>query len=476
MDKLTEAKSLPRPRGGELTRRVKDHHLVIEVGETLKLALPMVLTQVGQIAMMTTDFAFIGRIGPEALAAASLASRVYIIIFIFGAGLLAAILPLAAQAFGADNLAAVRRSLRMGLWLAMLLSLPIMAFMLYGEHILLSLGQAPEMTRLAQRYLFGLAWGVAPALCFEAIRNFMGALNRPEPALWIILAVIPVNALLAYLLINGKFGLPRLELFGVGFATALVNCGAFLASLWFATMCRPFREHYMLAHLWRFDWTSMRQLIVIGTPISIGAVIGYGLFSATALLAGLVSNSALAAHQIAVQVAATLFMISFGISTAAAVRVSHAVGRSDGPGVKRAGLVAMLLGIMIAAMLTLAVITTRLEIAELFLGKSAGDATATIRLAAKLLLVGASFFITDAAKTIAAGSLRGLKDTRVPLLFAGIGYWLIGFSLSYVLGLKTGLGVIGIWIGISIGTTVYAGLLLLRFELLANRLALQSRS
>ncbi|MDA9421025.1 MATE family efflux transporter [Bradyrhizobium sp. CCBAU 53380] len=451
------------------------HHLAMELSETAKLALPMVLTQVGQIAMMTTDFAFIGRIGTEALAAAALASRVYLLVFILGVGLLAAIAPLAAQAFGADNLSVARRSLRMGLWMALLLSLPIMAFALCGEEILLSLGQSPAATRLARQYLFGLAWGVAPALWFQAIRNFMGAVNRPEPALWITLAAVPVNALLVYLLIDGKLGLPRLGLFGAGLATTLVNCGTFLAGLWFATMRRPFRDYHVLAHIWRFDWPLLQQLFVIGTPISIASVIGYGLFSATTLLAGLISTSALAAHQIAVQVAATLFMVSFGISTAAAVRVSHAVGRNDGPGIKRAGVVAMLLGIVIAAMLTLAVIAARLEIAELFLGGSAGDADPTITLAAKLLLVGATFFITDAAKSIAAGGLRGLKDTRVPLLFAGIAYWLIGFPLSYVLSLKIGLGAIGIWIGLSIGTTVYAVLLVIRFQQLATRLALRRR-
>ncbi|UPJ47823.1 MATE family efflux transporter [Bradyrhizobium sp. 200] len=458
-----------------VTGQAACHHLAIELGETAKLALPMVLTQVAQIAMMTIDLAFIGRIGVESVAAVALAGRVYLVSFTFGAGLLAPIAPLAAQAFVAHNLAMIRRSLRMGLWMALLLSLPIIAFALRGEQILLALGQEPNAARLAQQYLFGLAWGVAPALCFLAIRSFMGAVNRPEPVLWITLAAIPAKVLLVYLLINGKLGLPRLELFGVGLATTLVNCGTFLAGLWFATMCRTFRDYHVVAHLWRFDWPIMRQLIVIGTPISISALIGYGLFSAAALLAGQISTSALAAHQIALQVAAPLFMISFGISMAATVRVGHAVGRNDAPGIKRAGLVAMLLGVVVTAMVTLAVIAARFELVELFLGESGGDADATIGLSAKLLLVGASFFVTESARSAAAGGLHGLKDTRVPLLLAGIAYWPIGFSLSYVLSFQVGLGAIGIWIGLSIGTTVYAGFLVLRFQLLADRLALQSR-
>ncbi len=428
----------------------------------------MALTQLGQIAMMTTDLAFIGRISAEAVAAAALAGTVYFVGFTFGMGLMSAVAPLAAQAFGADNPAVVRRSLRVGLWVALLLSLPIMVLPLRGERILLALGQAPQTAQLAQQYLFGLAWGVAPALWFLAIRSFMGAVNRPEPVLWITLAAIPINAVLVYLLIYGELGLPRLELFGAGLATTLVNCATFLAGLWFATRRRPFSDYHVLAHLWHFDWPLMRQLIVIGAPISMAFLMEYGLFSAAALLMGLISTTALAAHQIALQVAAILFMIPFGISMAATVRVGHAVGRNDGPGIRRAGLVAMLLGIAIAAILTLTVVAARFEIAQFFLGEAAENADATIKLAANLLLVGASFFITDAVQSIAVGSLRGLKDTRVPLLFACVGYWLIGFSLSYVLGFRAGLGAIGVWSGLSIGTAVYAALLVLRFRLLAS--------
>lgn len=452
-------------------RRRAGHHLAVELSETTKLAVPMVLAQIGQVAMMTTDLAFIGRVGPEALAAAALAGRIYLISFTLGVGPLMAIAPVAAQASAADNLFVIRRSLRMGLWAALVLSLPIMAFALRGEQILLALGQRPDAAWLAQQYLFGLAWGAAPALWFSAIRSFMGAVKRPEPIMWITLAATPLNALLVYLLIYGKLGLPQLGLFGAGLATTLVNCGTCLAGLWLAKMRRPFREYRVLEDLWRFDWPSMRQLIVIGIPISIGCSIQYGLFSAAALLAGLISTSALAAHQIALQVAVILFMISSGISMAAAVRVGHAVGRSDGPGVERAGVAALLLSIGITAILTLVVLAARFEIAELFLGESAGNAKATTRLAAKLLLVGASFFITDAMANILVGSLRGLKDTRVPLLFAGFAYWLIGFCFSYVLSLKTGFGAVGIWIGLSFGVTVYAALLLLRFLLLARRFA-----
>jgi multidrug resistance protein, MATE family len=448
-----------------------DNQLATELVETLRLAAPMALTQLSQIAMMTTDLAFIGRLGGEAVASVALAGTVYWISFTFGMGLMSAVAPLAAQAFGAGQARMVRRSLRAGLWAALLISLPIMAFSFRGEAILMALGQEPAPAHLAQQYLFGLAWGVLPALWFIAIRGFMGSVNRPEPVLWITLAAIPANAALVYLLIYGEFGLPRLGLFGAGLATTSVNFATFLAGLWFSARRAPFTDYRVLTRFWRIDWSLMRQLVAIGAPISMAFLLEYGLFTAASLLMGRISTTALAAHQIALQVVAILFMIPYGISMAATVRVGHAVGRNDAAGVKRAGHVAVLIGVVIAAVLTLAVIATRFDIARLFLGEGLTNADATIQLAATLLLVGATFFVTDGLQSIAAGALRGMNDTSVPLLFAAIGYWVIGFAVACWLGFETPLGAVGVWIGLSAGTAVYATLLILRFRRLANRLA-----
>src|ERR1700760_1796177 len=241
LDKLDPASIAPRTPAAR-------HHLVEELSETLTLAVPMALTHLSQIAMRGTDLAFIGRLGNEAVAAAALAGTVYFISFTVGMGLVSAVAPLAAQAFGARDPHRMRRSLRTGLWAALMISLPIMLFPVYGEEILLALDQAPSAARLAQNYLFGLVWGVIPALWFLAIRGFMGALNRPQPALWIMLAAIPANALLVYALIHGEWGLPRLELFGAGLATTIINCAMFVTGLWFATRARPFKKYHVLRH------------------------------------------------------------------------------------------------------------------------------------------------------------------------------------------------------------------------------------
>jgi MATE family multidrug resistance protein len=443
------------------------YRLALELTETLKLAVPLALTQLGQIAMMTTDLAFIGRLGDGAVAAAALAHTIFFVSFTVGMGLVSAVSPLAAQAYGARDPHRVRRSLRVGLWAAFLISLPVMALPFCGEQILLALGQSPEASRLAQQYLFGLVWSILPGLWFMATRGFMSAINRPEPILWITLAAIPANALLVYLLLYGEWGLPRLELFGAGLATSIINFAMFLAGLWFAARRRPFRKYHVLGHIWRIDWPLMRQLVVLGAPISISFLLEYGLFGAAGLLMGLISTTALAAHQIALQIAAILFMVPFGIGMAATVRVGHAVGRRDAPAVRRAGIIATGLGIGFMSAMTLVVILGRFAIAEIFLGEGANAAA---ELTATLLLVGATFFIADGIQTIASGSLRGMNDTRIPLLFATISYWLIGFTLACGLGFRTPLGAVGVWIGLSCGTVVYATLLLLRFRLLANRL------
>lgn len=443
-------------------------HLADELAETLKLAVPLALTQLGQIAMMTTDLAFIGRLGSETVAAAALAHTVFFVIFTFGLGLVSAVAPLAAQAFGARDPRMVRRALRVGLWAAVLISVPLMILPFHGEAILVALGQAPTAARLAQQYLFGLAWGILPALWFIAIRGFMSAVNRPEPVLWITLAAIPANALLVYPLLYGKWGLPELGLFGAGLATSLVNLGTFLAGLWFTARRRPFRKYHVLGRIWRVDWPLMAKLVVIGAPISMAFLLEYGLFGAAGLLMGLISTTALAAHQIALQIAAMLYMVPFGISMAATVRVGHAVGRRDSDAVRRAGFVAIGLGAAFMAAMTLAVILGRFTIAGLFLGETV-DATAT--LTATLLLIGTTFFITDGIQTVANGALRGMNDTRIPLLFATLSYWAVGFTSAWALGFHTSLGAGGVWVGLSIGTVVFAVLLILRFRLLASKLA-----
>lgn len=440
-----------------------------ETVETVKLAAPIALTQLGQIAMMTTDLALLGRLGERVVAASALAHTVLFAAFVLGMGLVSAVAPLAAQAFGSRNPRLVRRALRVGLWAAVMLGVPLSLMQFYGKEILIALGQTEDAASLAERYLQGLAWSLVPGWWFIALRSFMGAVNRPQPALWIMLAAIPVNAFLAYALIYGAFGFPELDLLGAGLATTIVNIGMCAACVWVAYACHPFKKYRVLGNFWRADWPLFRKLVVIGTPISGTFLLEYGLFATAALMMGWISTTALAAHQIALTVASILFMVPFGISMAATVRVGQAVGRRDSHATRLSGFTAIVLGAIFMAAMTIVIVLARHYIPLAFLGSEAANAHATLELAATLLVIGSTFFVADGVQSIGAGALRGLNDTRVPLLFSAICFWVIGFSASYRLGFPMGFGAVGIWIGLSISVAVYAVLLVWRFHVLTKR-------
>lgn len=419
--------------------------------------------------MMTTDLVLLGRLGEDVVAAVALAHIVLFACFMLGTGLVAAVSPLAAQAFGGRDPRMVRRALRVGLWAATFIGIPLTIAQLYGFEILTALGQDTATARVAGRYLDGLAWSMVPAWWFIALRSFMGAVNRPEPGLWITLAAIPANLGAAYVLIHGALGMPRLDVFGAGLATTLVNLGMCAAGIWVCYARRPFRKYRILGRFWRADWPLMRELIVIGAPISGMFALEYGLFAAAAILMGWISTTALAAHQIALQFASVIFMVPFGIAQAATVRVGQAVGRRDSAGTRLAGFVAIVLGASFMVMMVLLVMMTRDLIPLAFLGNDTEHSAATIALTATLLLLGSTFFVADGIQSVAAGALRGLNDTRVPLLIAAVSFWLVGFLFSYGLAFPAGFEAPGVWIGFSIGLTVYAILLVWRFHALTQR-------
>ncbi len=439
-----------------------------EMAETVKLALPIALTQLGQVAMMTSDLALIGRLGDKAVAAAALAHTVLFTVFVSGMGLINAVTPLCAQYFGAREPRMVRRALRVGLWASVIVGAPLTVLQFWGGDLLAALGQSRENAELAQRYLDGLAWCIVPSWFFMALRNFMGAVNRPEPGLWITLVAIPANTLLGYALIYGSFGLPRLELLGAGLATTIISVAMCVAGVWVCYFRRPFRKYRVLGRWWRGDWQLARQLMIVGLPMSGAFVLEYGVFAAAAQLMGWIGTQALTAHQIAIQVASVLFMVPFGVGMAATVRVGHAVGRCDSAATRRAGFAAIALGVAFMAAMTVLVIVFRNVLPLLFLGWEAADPQ-TVALTATLLLLAASFSIADGTQTVSAGALRGLNDTRVPLAFAAVSFWLVGFTGCWVVGFTLGLGPYGIWIGLSLGIAIYAVLLVLRFHRLTAR-------
>jgi MATE family multidrug resistance protein len=235
-----------------------------------------------------------------------------------------------------------------------------------------------------------------------------------------------------------------------------------------AATCRPFKKYRVLGRLWHPDLPLLITLVRIGAPIGGAMLLEYGVFAAAALLIGRISESAVAAHQIALQTATILYMVPFGIALAATVRVGQAVGRGDASAVRRAGFAAMLLAVAFMGVMTVVVVLARNAIPLLFLGGSAPSSD-TFVLATGLLLLATSFFIADGAQAVAAGALRGLNDTRVPLLFAALSFWMIGFASCLVLAFPLRLGAYGVWIGLALATTAYAVLLVGRFHALTSR-------
>lgn len=441
----------------------------IELTETVKLALPIALTQLGQVAMMTTDLALVGRLGGDAIAAAALAHVILFTAFVFGMGLTSAVAPLAAQAFGAREPRMVRRALRVGLWAATLLGIPLSFGQLWGQELLLLLGQQPQTAALAHQYLMGLAWSLIPAWWFIALRSFMGAVNRPQPAFWITLAAVPANFAIAYVLIFGAFGAPELGIMGAGVATTLANLGMCAAALWVCYSQHPFKKYHVLGKFWRYDGHLMKQLVAIGTPMSFTFLLEYGLFGGAGLVVGLFGANALAAHQIALQIAAILFMIPFGIALAATVRVGQEAGRKNPRGARRAGFVALGLAFGFMTIMTVLVVLFRVELPSFFMDANMAGADEIISIASWLLVLGATFFVADGVQTAMAGALRGLNDTKIPMLFAAFSFWAVGFGALYALAFPLGYGVTGVWIGFTIGLIVYCALLVTRFHLLTAR-------
>ena len=439
-----------------------------EVRATAALAWPIALTFLSEMAIATTDTIIIGRLGAEALAAAALGLTTFFVFFFLAIGITMATAPLAAQALGARRPRLVRRVIRQGLWVGLVLSLPASVGLMFAEPVLLALGQPPEAARGAQVYLNVFAWSLPFAVGFTVLRNFAAALERPRLGLWVILAGIPLNAVLDYGLILGRLGLPRLELTGAGLASAIAHGFMFLVMLAIAVRVRPLRRYHILARFWRPDWRVFARIFRLGLPIAGIFLMEFGMIAGALIMLGWIGTGALAAHQIALQLAAITFKVPLGIAQASTVRVGLFVGRRDVAGVKRAGWTAMGLGVVFMGAMSLVMWTWPETLVGVFLDTSDPANAGVVALAAALILVAAVFQIGDGAQTIGAGALRGLSDTFVPMAFAAFGYWVLGLGASYLLGFPLGLGAVGVWIGMAVGLISVAIFHVLRFRRLTR--------
>jgi MATE family multidrug resistance protein len=427
-----------------------------EIVATLRLAAPLVFTQLAMIGINTTDIVMMGWLGPQELAAGALGMNIYIPFFLFGMGIATVVAPMTAQALGARDFDGVRRTLRQGFWLILLFGALFTAILWNGRHLLLASGQDPAIALLSQEYLQAVAWALLPSLWFVVLRCFVTAHSRPRSVLVITLAAVAVNALGNYGLMFGNFGLPRWELVGAGVISSIVSALMLLALFGYVLRDRQFRRYDILSRFWRADWPRFVELFRVGVPIGLTIVAEAGLFSAAALIMGIISIEALAAHAIALQCAAVAFMVPLGIGQAAVVRVGLAAGARDNDGVRRAGWSALLAGSLVMACSALAFWFAGSWLVGLYLDASVPENGPVIELAVAFLAIAALFQLVDGGQVIGVHVLRGLKDTTVPMWLAIGGYWAIGFVAALAFAFPLGFGGRGVWMGLAVGLACVA--------------------
>lgn len=439
---------------------------VAEIRATFALGWPLVVASLGQIAMTATDVAMMGRLGPDALAAGALGSNLFFFAFIFGMGLLSAVSAMLAREFGANRFAVrePRRTVRQGLWSAVIVATPACVILWRAEDLLHLLGQEPRLVPSAAAYTRALMWSLFPALAFVVLRAFVSALQRPRWALVITLGAVLVNAFANWVLMFGNLGAPALGVVGAGIATTIVSTLMVLAFAFVLSIDRRFRRYRLFGRWWRADWPRLRALWRVGAPLAAILLFEVSIFNAAVFLMGIIGPTELAAHQIAIQIAAITFMVPLGLGQAVTVRVGRAAGAGDPDGVTRAGAVALAMGVGFMAMTALVMVLAPATMIALFIDVADAGNAEVVRLATAFLLWAAIFQIVDGAQAVAVGMLRGLHDTQVPMVLALIGYWGVGFPLGAVLAFPAGLGGEGIWIGLAAGLGVVAVLLLRRWS------------
>jgi MATE family, multidrug efflux pump len=433
---------------------------------TFALGVPLVGSQIGLMLMNTTDTIMLGWYGVEELAASVLATQFYFVIMIFGSGFSQAVIPIVAQAEGAGDTRGVRRAVRMGLWVALLYSVAVMPIFWQAEAILIALGQAPHIAALAGEYMQFAMWALVPTLLSHALRSFLSAIERARIIFFSTVGAALLNVAVNWMLIFGNWGAPELGIRGAALATLVVNILMFSVMAVYAVRQRDAARYDVFIRFWRPDWPAFFDVLRLGLPVSIAILAEVGMFISSSLFMGWVGVVPLAAHGIAMQLASIAFMVPLGMSQVATVRVGRAYGRRDAIGLNRAAATVMGMCLAFAFLAALLFWIAPEPLISLFLDRSKPEAGDVVLFAIPLLGIAAAFQMFDAAQVAGAGLLRGLKDTRVPMILAIGCYWGIGLPLAYVLGFIAGFGAAGIWIGLATGLALAAATMNGRFLVL----------
>jgi MATE family multidrug resistance protein len=440
-----------------------------ELRALLALAIPVIVSELGWVAMGLVDTVMVGRLGPGAIGAVGIASAAYYVPALFGIGILLGLDTLVSQAWGRQDFEVCHRWLAQAVYLA-LAYVPIAMFAVAAVPLLFGrLGINPAVSGDAAVYLRLLNLGTMPLLMYAAFRRYLQGVGRVGPVTFALVSANLINWAGNWALIYGHLGLPALGLKGSAISTCVARVYMAAVLVFFAWQHEQRRGHPLFAHWPRPHWQQLRALMSLGTPAAVQIVLEVGAFGVATLMAGRLSEAALAAHQIVLNCASASFMVPLGMSAAAAVAVGHAVGAGDLPRARRAGWLALAAGAGFMAFS--AVLFVVLPRAILHIYTAEED---VVRLGTRLLLLAACFQIFDGIQTVATGALRGIGDTRHPMLVNLAGYWFFGLPLAYVLCFRWGRGIFGIWLGLTLSLISIALYLLLHWERVSSRLRMSA--
>jgi MATE family multidrug resistance protein len=430
--------------------------IIAEIRATTAIAAPLAAANLAQMAMGVTNMAMVGHLGGKALAAAGLGAGLYFTTVVLAQGVLSAVAPLSAFAMGAGDRHAAARIAGKGLVLAALMSVPAIALLLSAPRLLAMIGYDPPLAREIGGYIGAVVWGTPGALGFAVLRSFLAAVARTRPVMAVLLLCVPLNAVLNVVLIWGHLGLPALGMRGAGCATSINQWLMFLGLAGYLSLTPGLASFRLVASAFARRAGEIGQILRLGLPI--GGIVGLeiGVFVTTGVLMGLFGVDALGAHQLVLNCAGLTFMVPLGIGQAASVRVAVMLGGNAAIAAQRAAFIPLALGAAIMAAAALVLWTAPGLLVGIYVDSADPANRELTRIALRLFAIAALFQIFDGVQTIAAGALRGYKDTAVPLLLASLGYWGIGFCVGLALAFPLGWGPVGLWYGLAAGLMTVA--------------------
>ncbi|WP_154853249.1 MATE family efflux transporter [Cyclobacterium xiamenense] len=436
---------------------------------TFSLAYPVMLSQLGQVMVGVADNVMVGRLGAVPLAAASLANSIFFLILMFGIGISMAVTPMVAAADGEGKTGKIGRYLSHGFVINGFASLVLFLVILGLSPGLKWLGQPEEVVVLAIPYLLIITFSLVPFMFFQTYKQFIEGLSQTKQAMYITVLFNLVNVGLNWLLIYGKWGFPELGLNGAGWATLVSRILMAFAIYMYVTRSGRYTRMLRSFQLKNLRFAILKKMLRIGIPTGLQFVFEVGAFSTAAIMMGWIGINALAAHQIAINLASVSYMMASGLSAAAMVRVGNQLGKNDIARLRQVGFTIFGMVAVFMAVFALFFLLFRNYLPLLYI-----DERPVIEMAATLLIIAGFFQVSDGLQVVGLGALRGLSDVKVPTLVTLVAYWVIGLPLGYVLAFYLEWNELGIWIGLLTGLTLTAIMLIYRFHSLSLRLYRQS--